>query len=58
MSGDKVRWRADVPQELIERAEAKIPSAKSMSDAEKVRYIIRQFVRDRQLEELEAKGEQ
>lgn len=50
------RVRGDVPQELVERAKGLIPSGGEMSDAEFQRYVIRQFVRDRELEEVAVSG--
>ena len=52
MSSERVR--GDVPQKLVERAKGLIPSGEEMSDAEFQRYVIRQFVRDRELEEMAA----
>lgn len=54
---EDVRWRGDVPLDLDEEARDYIPSADSMTDAERLRYVVRQFVRDRRLEEMEAAGQ-
>jgi len=45
--------RGEMPQESVERARGLIPAGDAMSTAELQRYVFREFVRYRELEQPE-----